>query len=211
LASQPLGPLIAGSHLGSRLLFSIVNQVMTIILRSLGALLFGTFVIGCASLLHAAATAPSPLAGTWRFDAARSTELSPWKDCTLTLSNEGDRFTIHRDFAWGRRTFTDEMTVTRGQTVTVPVEMWPDNRHLGAYISDAHRKSVHAETLDDGRILRLSSDLVLSTQQGERAVNILSDFKVNLPGDQLTVIELRSTRNRPIVYVFRRATSSAQP
>jgi hypothetical protein len=45
---------------------------------------------------------------------------------------------------------------------------------------------------------------VLDTQQGPRDVNILSDYKVSANGAQLTLTMLRSTRNRPVVYVFER-------
>jgi hypothetical protein len=154
----------------------------------------------------AATTPASPLAGDWKIDLARSTELSPWKDCVLHLRVDGDTVTIARELAWASRQFADTMTVRVGATVTVPVVMWPDNRHLGAYISDAHTKQVRAERLDDGRLLRLSTDLVLETQQGSRAVNILSDYKVSASGDQLVLTEIRSTRNRPVVYLFTRVT-----
>jgi len=149
--------------------------------------------------------AESSLAGSWRIDLSRSTELSPWKDYDLTITLDGDRATIARRLAWGRREFSDTMTVAPGAASTVPVAMWPDNRHLGAYIGHDHTEQVRAEWLDAGRILRLSTDLVLSTQQGDRAVNILSDYKLTANGAQLILTELRSTRNRPVVYVFTRA------
>lgn len=170
-----------------------------------------------AATSHAADNQPgltSTLAGSWHIDLTRSTELSPWKDYDLTITVDGDRATIHRRLAWGRREFSDEMTVPfeasakEGgplESVTVPIDWWPDNRHLGAYIGKDHTKRVRAEWLDHGRVLRLSTDLVLSTQQGERAVNILSDYKVSANGTQLILTELRSTRNRPVVYVFTRA------
>ena len=163
------------------------------------------FLLATLSPLVAWAT-PSDLAGTWRFDAARSTELSPWSNCVLTISTEGDNVTIARQLGAGRRSFADSMTVdvSRADNV-VPVPMWPDNRHIGAYISDEHTKTVRARWLDDGRILRLETDLVLSTQQGDRAVNILSDFKLSANGARLTLVELRSTRNTPVTYVFNRA------
>ena len=150
--------------------------------------------------------ATSPLAGTWHFDAARSTELSPWKDYVFTLTVDGDHVTIARQFGSGRRQFADTQTIdlTRPDNV-VPVSLWPDNRHLGAYIGGDRTKRVRGEWLDAGRILRLSTDLALSTQQGDRAVNILSDYKVSANGTRLTLTELRSTRNRPVVYVFTRA------
>jgi hypothetical protein len=158
-------------------------------------------------LLLAAAplvAADHPLAGAWRIDLARSTELSPWKDYDLTISTAGDTVTIGRRLAWGRREFSDHMTVSPAAITTVPVALWPDNRHLGAYIGGDRTKRVRTEWLDAGRVLRLSTDLVLATQQGDRAVNILSDYKVTANGAQLILTELRSTRNRPVVYVFTR-------
>lgn len=163
------------------------------------------FLVALSS--HLAGAENSRLAGDWKIDLARSTELSPWKDYVLHLKVAGDAVTIDRELAWGPRVFTDGMTVRVGGTVTVPVVMWPDNRHLGAYISDAHTKQVRAERLDDGRLLRLSTDLVLETQQGPRAVNILSDYKVSASGTQLVLTEIRSTRNRPVVYIFNRVPS----
>lgn len=159
-----------------------------------------------ASLVCCAAA--SPLAGVWHIDRERSTELSPWQSYDLTISVDGDIVTLARQFSAGRRTFADTMTLDTSKAETVvPVSLWPDNRHLGAYIGGDHTKHVAAKWLDERRILRLSTDLVLDTQQGARAVNILSDFKVSTSGSQLTLIELRSTRNRPVVYVFTRETS----
>ena len=150
--------------------------------------------------------ADSLLAGTWKFDRARSSELTPWQDYTLLLTVEGSRVTFHRQLGAGRRGFSDEMTIdTAKPDNVVPVAMWPDNRHLGAYIGGDRTKHVRADWLDDGRILRLRTDLTLSTQQGDRAVNILSDYKVSANGAVLTLTELRSARNRPVVYVFNRA------
>jgi hypothetical protein len=157
----------------------------------------------------AAASSASPLAGTWRVDPARSTELSPWREIVLTLRVSGDRVRLQRDFSAGRRTFQDAMELdVAAATNVVPVSWWPDNRHLGAYIGGDRTKSVRAAWLDDRRILRLSTDLVLATAQGERAVNILSDYKVSANGAVLTVTELRSTRNQPVVHTFTRVPAA---
>lgn len=145
------------------------------------------------------------LAGSWKIDLTRSTELSPWKDYDLTIAVDGPTITLQRRLAWGRREFKDAMSFRTDRPEKVPVEMWPDNRHLGAYIGGDRTKTVHAEWLDDQKVLRVQSDLVLDTQQGPRAVNILSNYKVSASGTLLTLTELRSTRNRPIIYVFTRA------
>jgi len=175
-----------------------------------GFLCLGLLVTG--GLLHLAAAEPDAhlLAGTWRYDAARSTELSSWGALQLVIIVDGPRVTLTRHLAAGRRIYDDvtALDLTRPVNV-VPVEWWPDNRHIGAYIGGDRTKQVRAALLDGGRMLRTSADLTLATQQGERAVNILTDYKVSASGAQLTLIELRSTRNDPIVYVFARVTDAA--
>ncbi len=163
------------------------------------------------SLLRLSAAEPDAhlLAGTWRYDAARSTELSAWGTLQLVITVNGPHVTLTRHWAAGRRTYDEVTPLDLTQAVNaVPVEWWPDNRHLGAYIGGDKTKRIHAELLEGGRMLRLNADLVLATQQGERAVNILSDYKVSANGEQLTLIELRSTRNDPVVYVFKRVTDA---
>ena len=157
--------------------------------------------------LSAAAAEPDAhaLAGTWKIDLARSTELSPWKSLELTITPQGSTVTIERKLTWSRREFIDRLVLDTTQPVNaLPIDWWSDNRHLGAYIGSKHTRDVRHEWLDGGRVLRLSTDLVLDAQQGPRAVNILTDFKVSASGSELTLTELRSTRNRPVVYVFKR-------
>ena len=167
-------------------------------------------VLALLALLASAARLPAAdhlLAGSWKIDLTRSTELSPWKDYDLTIAVDGPTITLQRRLAWGRREFKDAMSFRTDRPEKVPVEMWPDNRHLGAYIGGDKTKRVHATWLDDRRVLRLSSDLTLSTSQGDRTINVLSDYKVSANGAQLTLTELRSTRNQPVVHTFTRVDS----
>jgi hypothetical protein len=153
------------------------------------------------------AASASPIAGAWRINLERSTELSPWRTYELAIEVNGDDVTIKRKLAWGRRVYEDVTPINVATAVNVvPAVFWPDNRHLGAYMGGDQNKRVSAAWLDGGRLLRLSTDLVLDTQQGSRDVNILSDYKVSTNGAQLTLTELRSTRNRPVVYIFERVT-----
>ncbi len=165
-----------------------------------------------AATAGAASSAPDArrLAGTWRYDPAHSTELSAWGALRLVITVDGTRVTLTRQYAAGRRTYEEVTPLDLSRPLNlVPVAWWPDNRHLGAYVGGDKTKRIRTEVLDDGRLLRTSADLVLATQQGERAVNILSDYRVSANGAQLTLIELRSTRNDPIVYVFKRVTDEA--
>ena len=165
---------------------------------------------GGLARLSAAAPDARQLAGSWRYDPARSTELSSWGALRLVITVDGAHVTLTRQFAAGRRTFDEVTALDLAQPVNiVPVAWWHDNRHIGAYIGGDKTKRIRTELLDGGRLLRTSADLVLATQQGERAVNILSNYQVSANGARLTLIELRSTRNDPIVYVFDRITDAA--
>lgn len=185
---------------------------MSVSLRSLLLLVAGALAIGpfCTPDIGAA-PADSPLAGSWRYDPSRSTELSAWKSLDLTITVEGSKVSLHRRLGWSRRDYEDRTEIDLAQPVNiVPAPWWPDNRHLGVYASAAHPKRIRGEWLDDRRILRLSTDQVLETQQGPRTVNVLADYKVSPGGTQLTLTELRSTRSRPIVTVFNRVAPTQQ-
>jgi hypothetical protein len=187
---------------------------MSCSLRSVLLALVGALGIGSISVLSAqAASADSPLAGNWRYDASRSTELSSWKSFDLTITVEGSKVSLQRRLGWARRDYEDRTEVDLSRPVSVvPAPWWPDNRHLGAYASAENPKRIRGEWLDDRRILRLNTEQVLDTQQGPLLVNVLADYKVSPGGTRLTLTELRSTRSRPIVYVFNRvAPVPAQP
>jgi len=151
----------------------------------------------------------NPLEGSWHLMPEHSTDLSGWKAYDLDITIEGDVVTLTRKFAAGRRTFVDVTPVDLSKAVNVvPVSWWPDNRHIGAYIGGDRTQRVRGEWLDDGRVLRLNTDLVLATQQGSRQVNILRNFTTSTNGRKLTLIELRSTRTRPIIYAFQRVSDA---
>lgn len=176
---------------------------MTVSTRTFRSAFLVALLSVSSPVLHAAA---SPgLAGTWELLPAESTDPSPWNACRLTISIRGDKVTLARHFGAGRRTFDDSFTFTTdGSENIVPSAYWPENRHIGAYMSDERQRRIRATWLDEQRILRVNTDLVLSTQQGERAVNVLSNYQLSADGQRLTLVELRSTRTRPIVSVFTR-------
>jgi hypothetical protein len=153
----------------------------------------------------AAPSAGSPLNGLWRLDPARSSALSFWRTFELKIATAGDQIVLTRTLASGNRAHEEvfHLDVTKPDNV-VPVEWWADNRYMGLYMGGDGAKHVRAAWLDDGRTLRLDSNFVVTTQQGEKTINILSDYKVSLSGDVLTLIELRSARMQPFIYVFKR-------
>ena len=176
---------------------------MTVSTRTFSHALLVAIVSVATSALHA--EEPPAWDGTWRFVPTQSTDLSPWRACTLTITVGDERVTIARQLNAGRRRFEESFTFATDGTETVaPSRTWADNRHIGAYMGDDRQRRIRAALLDSGRVLRVSTDLTLSTQQGERAVNILSNYQVSTDGRRLTVVELRSTRARPITSRFER-------
>lgn len=174
------------------------------VMHRLRLVLLCFLALGLSLRLAAAAPDARPLAGLWRIDLKRSTDLLPWGAVDLEITVDGPHVTLTRHYAAGRRTYDDVTALDLTKPVNlVPFAWWGDNRNLGAYSGGDHTKRVRTELID-GRVLRTSADLVLNTQQGDRAVNILTDYKVSANGAQLTLTELRSTRNQPVVYVFKR-------
>lgn len=179
---------------------------MSVTQRALRASLF--FVaLATASLSFAHSLDTEKFIGEWEFDRDQSTDLSPWSRCVLVIAQDGDQLTISRTLGGGRRTHVDviPLDVTKEVNV-VPQGWWIGNRHIGAYSPHDATKVVRAKTLDDGKLLRLETDLVLETQQGSRDVNIISQYQISPDGDLLIVTDLRSTRPRPVVHVFTRVT-----
>lgn len=168
-------------------------------------LLLSLLSLAAPSVTNAAAG--SSLDGRWRLDPARSSALNFWKTFEVVIATEGNQVVLTRTLGYGDRSAREvfELDVTQPDN-RVPLEWWADNRYMGLYIGGDGAKHVRATWLDDGRTLRLDSTFIVTTQQGEKTVNILSDYKVSLDGGTLTLIELRSSRLQPFVYVFKRAT-----
>ncbi|MDB4385381.1 hypothetical protein N9Z12_04960 [Opitutaceae bacterium] len=180
---------------------------MSVTTRALRATLF-LVVLSTASFSRAHDLDPSAFIGNWEFDRDQSTDISPWSRCALTIALDGEQLTISRTLGGGRRTHDDVIPLDLTKEVNVvPQGWWIDNRHIGAYSPHNATKTIRARTLDDGKLLRLETDLVLETQQGPRDVNIISQYQISPDGDLLIVTDLRSTRPRPVVHVFKRISS----
>ena len=169
-------------------------------------------VLATASVTSAHSLDTEKFIGEWQFDLEQSTDLSPWSRSVLTIAQDGDQLTISRALRGGRRNHVDviPLDVTKEVNV-VPHTWWIDNRHIGAYAPHHATKIIRAKTLDEGKLLRLETDLVLETQQGSRDVNIISQYQISPDGDLLIVTDLRSTRPRPVVHVFTRVKPEQTP
>jgi len=137
---------------------------------------------------------------------ARSTATDPWSDLDIEIEVDGDLVTITRIYRGGSRISRESMTVdTAIPPQVVTVEGWWDNRHIGAYLGGGKIHTVAARWLDEGRTLQLNIEMVLETSQAETTVRVLREMRLSEDGETLVCLQLRSSRNKPIVRFFKRA------
>lgn len=162
-------------------------------------------LLGCLlNLAHAGMEVPA-LSGSWTIDREASSPIDPWSRITLEIGVDGDAVNIERTVSTGRRTSSQAYPIIVGEVSKVPVSWWTGNRHIGAYMGGDGTETLTAQWLDGGRTLRVESSYVLRTSQGETAVRSYYEYRLEPDGNQLTVIELRSSRSQPVVHVFKRA------
>jgi hypothetical protein len=150
--------------------------------------------------------ANSDFSGRWEIDTSKSTALDPWRSLAIEIVVDGDQVSITRHYGGGSRVAQESMTVdTSIPSQTVEVEGWWDNRHIGAYLGGGKEQTVSAEWVDDGQTLQLNIEMILETSQAETSVRVLREMRLSRDGKTLRVLQLRSSRNQPIVRVFTKA------
>jgi hypothetical protein len=171
-------------------------------MKTLKYLLVG-FVFAGAFLTSSHAA--SDFDGHWKFDPEMSTALDPWSTMSITIAAQGDAVSSVRKFGGDKRNASEAMILDMTlPTQVVEVEGWWDNRHIGAYLGGDKQQTVEAKWLDEGRTLQLNINMILETAQGESQVRVLREMRLSRDGQTLRVLQIRSSRNLPIVRVFRK-------
>ena len=163
--------------------------------------------LAACGFVCAAAAAPAGLSGRWKLNLARCSAIKPWSAETVVIHADGDVVTIDRRFVWGMDRRVSDTTSVRadGRTVLAnPVAYWIDSWYNNAYIGADHLKRVSGEWLEPGRVLKIETRLSLNVQQGEFPIHIYEEYRVSADGRTLTLLELRSTRDQALTYVFTR-------
>lgn len=151
------------------------------------------------------AIANTQFAGNWKLIPDISSAVDPWRTITLDIDVQGDVVSIDERVDAGRRHITENYRIDTSKEVNhVPIEMWTGNRHIGAFIGGDGTMAISAEWVDDGKTLKLISNYTLEVSQGDTPVRSYTEYRISREGDRLTRLELRSSRNRPIVHVFAR-------
>lgn len=162
---------------------------------------------GMAALVLAAMASANPaLEGRWRLDPAVSTALDGWQKMDLAVDLDGSKVALAYTMQW-RSTIHKAVNVL---DTSAPVELKDffrvEQRHMAVYPAKHGVTKAAAEWIDDGRTLRTEVLTPVEVSQGDVIMRITTEYRVSELGDRLTVIELHSSRNRPLVYVFNKVT-----
>lgn len=143
--------------------------------------------------------------GEWVTDRELSTALDPFNRIELNITVHGSEIHIEETYTTGRRNNTERFPLDTHKAINVvPVTGWMDNRHLGAFIGGDKTMNIKADWADEGNTLRLEANFILETAQGDTPVRTYTEYRLSRDGERLTRIDLRSTRNRPVIRVFHR-------
>ncbi|QYM79913.1 hypothetical protein K0B96_04655 [Horticoccus luteus] len=155
-----------------------------------------------------ASAAQSGFAGTWKLDVAASSPIKPWDTDTRTITLDGDSLSIARHLTWGKDRGADDLTRAKldARTVTTtPMTYWLDTWYNNAYIGGDKQQHVTGAWIEPNRVFKLDRQLTLEAQQGDVPVHIYDEYHLSADGHTLKVLEIRSTRDQPLTFVFTRA------
>ena len=168
-------------------------------------ILGGLLALGLAATL----VANPALAGRWRLDPALSTALDGWHKLDLVIALDGSKVALTHDMLWR----TSQVVATNTLDTARPVELKGffriEQRHMAVYPAKHGVTTATAAWIDGGRTLRTEVFTPVEVSQGDVLMRITSEYRVSETGDTLTLIELHSSRNLPLVYVFKKVPAEA--
>jgi hypothetical protein len=164
----------------------------------------------CLALLPGAVGLANPaFAGRWRLDPAQSTALDGWTAADLVVQVQGSQVELRHDMAWRATKVTGTNTVDTARPVEIPNFFRIDQRHMAVYAQPTKSARTVASWIDGGRTLRVEAQVPLEISQGEATMRLYSEYRL-LEGDEtLLLIELHSSRSRPLVYRFTKVPAEA--
>ncbi len=165
-------------------------------------------ILAIALALPLAVVAANPdFNGRWRLDAAHSAALDGWTAMDLSIEVIGAKVAIGHDMRWRSSRVTETNVVNTNKPVEIPNYFRIDQRHMAVYAPKKSVTPVTAEWLDEDRALRVEAIVPVEVSQGDAVIRIYSEYRLAEGGETVTLIELHSTRNRPLIYVFRKLSS----
>lgn len=144
------------------------------------------------------------LNGRWRFEPTLSSALDGWHKMEIVIDIQGNAVKITYDMLWIRSNVLETNTFDTTQTLELKNFFRISQRHMAVYPAKDGITKATASWLDEGRTLRTEVFTPVEVSQGVVTMRITSEYRVSETGDMLTLIELHSSRSRPLVYVFKK-------
>jgi len=150
------------------------------------------------------ASANPEIAGKWQLDIPRSSPLSGWQDMALVIAVDGTEVEFTHQMRWRRTNYRATNVVDTSKTVTSDAFFRVEQRHMAVYPTKGGLSHTTAEWIDADRTLRTETQTMVEISQGDVPMRITSEYRIGEGAETLTWIALRSSRDRPLVYVFRK-------
>lgn len=158
---------------------------------------------GIAALFLAALASANPeLAGRWRLDPARSSALDGWNKMDLVFALDGSQISITHEMQWRSTKYRATNLVDTSKSVASDKFFRVEQRHMAVYPAKGGVSHTTAEWIDGDRTLRTETNTPVEVSQGDVNMRITSEYRIGEGGETLTLIELHSSRDRPLVYFF---------
>jgi hypothetical protein len=165
--------------------------------------------LGLGLLPLAVLAADPAFNGRWRLDVARSTALDGWTGMDLVISADGSKVSLRHDMTWHATKVTATNVVDTAQPTDLPGFFRLDQRHMAVYARAREATHVAATWIDGGRTLRVEAQVPVETSQGDTTLRLYDEYRL-LEGGELLLIELRSSRPRPLVYHFTKVPEAGE-
>ena len=156
------------------------------------------------------ATAAPDFNGRWRLDLAQSSSLDGWQAMDLVINQQGSEVAVTHEMRWRTTRLDATNRFSTAQSVKLSDFFRVEQRHMAVYPTKGGHCHAVACWLDDGRTLRVEILTDVEVSQGDVTMRIYQEYRVSELNDRLTLIELHSTRNRPLVYVFTKVTEEGK-
>ncbi|MEO6874161.1 MAG: hypothetical protein ABI222_05010 [Opitutaceae bacterium] len=163
---------------------------------------FLKLLVGLCLVPLAALAGDASLNGHWRMDTPRSTALDGWSTADLVISNAGSKVSLQHDMTWRATKVTATNTVDTAAPVEVKNFFRIDQRHMAVYARPTAAAKVTATWIDGGNTLRVEALVPVETSQGNTIMRLYDEYRLLEGGKELVLIELHSSRSRPLVYRF---------
>ncbi len=137
-------------------------------------------------------------------DPKLSTALDGWHRMDLGFALDGSKVAVTHHMQWRSTKVSATNVLDTAQPVDLKGFFRVEARHMAIYPARDGVTHATATWLDDGRTLRVEATTPVEVSQGKGSIRLYQEYRIDELGKTLMFIELRSSRDTPLVYVLHR-------